>query len=86
MSLNLDQIEAEALKLPETSRAELLERLMMSFQQSPHWDDQVACLWAEEAERRDRAMSEAGDEGVAAEEVFRQLRSRHQYPLEAAIK
>jgi putative addiction module component (TIGR02574 family) len=76
MSLSVDEIEAEALKLPEASRAELLERLMLSFQKSPEWDDQIARTWAEEAERRDQEMTATGDEGVPAEEVFRQLRSR----------
>lgn len=76
MSLSVDEIEAEALKLPEGSRAELLERLMLSFQRSLDWDDPIARTWAEEAERRDQEMTATGDEGVPAEEVFRQLRSR----------
>lgn len=76
MSLSVDEIEAEALKLPEASRAELLERLMLSFQRSLEWDDPIARTWAEEAERRDQEMTATGDEGVPAEEVFRQLRSR----------
>lgn len=76
MSLSIDEIEAEVLKLPEEARTELIERLMTGFQKSRPWDDKIARTWAEEAERRSREMTETGDEGVPAEEVFRRLRSR----------
>jgi putative addiction module component (TIGR02574 family) len=76
MSLSIDEIEAEVLKLPEEARTELIERLMTGFQKTQGWDDQIARTWAEEAERRSREMTETGDEGVPAEEVFRRLRSR----------
>lgn len=77
MGFSLDEIEAAALSLPEASRAELMERLMLSFQKSSDWNDQIARTWTEEAVLRDQEMTETGDEGIPAEEVFRQLRSRH---------
>lgn len=74
MSWTLDQIEAEALKLPEESRAKLVERLLLSFDEA-EMDREVEQSWLEEAERRDREMTESGDPGIPAAEVFRRLRS-----------
>jgi hypothetical protein len=42
----------------------------------PEQEQEIALVWAREAERRSQEMDKTGDEGIAAEEVFRQLRSR----------
>ena len=75
MSLTVDQIEAAARELPESARAELLERLLRSFEQDLDLDQSVAEAWAEEAERRDAEMSRTGDPGIPAEEVFARIES-----------
>jgi putative addiction module component (TIGR02574 family) len=77
MSRTLEQIEDEVLRLPEESRARLMERLLASFQEPAGSDGQdVARAWAEEAQRRDDEMSSGREKGLAAEEVFSKLRSR----------
>lgn len=60
MARTVDEIEAEALHLPENDRARVFESLLLSFQVSE--DDETARAWAEEAQRRDQAM-ENGEEG-----------------------
>jgi len=71
----VDEIEAAARQLPENARAELLERLLRSFEQDLDLDESVAEAWAEEAERRDEEMSRTGDPGIPAEEVFSRIQS-----------
>lgn len=38
-------------------------------------EQEIALIWAREAERRSQEMDQSGDEGIPAEEVFRRLRS-----------
>jgi hypothetical protein len=71
MGMSLDQIEAAALALPEESRAQLVGALLLSFEKANQGDDEVAQVWADEAERRDAEMERSGDQGIPAEEVFR---------------
>jgi hypothetical protein len=76
MSRTLDQIEDEVLRLPEKSRAKLMEVLLSSFQdQVGSGEEVIARAWVEEAERRDDEMS-SGGKGLAAQGVFSKLRSR----------
>jgi hypothetical protein len=77
MSRPLEQIEGEVLRLPEESRAKLMELLLSSFLDPAGSDEEViASAWVEEAERRDDEMSRGGEKGVATQEVFSKLRSR----------
>jgi hypothetical protein len=76
MGMTLDQIEAEALALPEELRAKLVGMLLLSFEKANQSDDEVAQAWAEEAERRDEEMERGDQQGVPAEEVFDRLGSR----------
>ena len=39
----------------------------------PEQEQEIALVWAREAERRSQDMDETGDEGIPAEEVFRRL-------------
>jgi putative addiction module component (TIGR02574 family) len=76
MNRNLDPIEAEALGLPEKSRARLVEHLFLSFREEPGGDEAgIVQAWIEEAERRDQKMDSGREPGIPAEEVFRKLRS-----------
>lgn len=73
--MSFDEIEAEALRLPEPDRARLFSSLLQSFGESPQ-DVEVAQVWAEEAVRRDQAMEREGEEsGISADEVFKELRA-----------
>ena len=71
MTMTVEQIEAEALKLPEPARADLLGRLMHSLADVA--DRGVAEAWAQEAVRRDDEMESGSVAGVPATEVFEAL-------------
>ncbi|MBW8873692.1 MAG: addiction module protein [Acidobacteria bacterium] len=73
MARTVDEIEAEALNLPEDDRARVFESLLLSFQ-GPE-NDETARAWAEEAQRRDQAMENGEEPGIPAEEVFRKAHS-----------
>lgn len=75
MSLTVDEIEAAARELAQDARAELLGRLMRSFEQDLDIDESAAHAWADEAERRDEEMTRTGDPGIPAEEVFAKVRA-----------
>lgn len=73
--MTLDQIQAEALKLPDESRIKLFESLLRSFEEQQDLDEGVARVWAEEAERRAQAMADGSEPDIPAEEVFARVRS-----------
>lgn len=73
--MTLDQIEAEALKLPDESRIKLFESLMRSFEERLDLDEGIARVWAEEAARRDRAMENGSEPEIPADEVFARVRA-----------
>lgn len=71
MSASNEHIIQEALALPPEDRAELVERLLASFQTppDPHLDE----LWAREAEDRLNAYDRGDLGAVSAEEVFARI-------------
>jgi len=72
--MNLDDVEAEALKLEPAARARLATKLLASLEALS--DEENLRLWAEEAERRDDAWESGGHTGHPVEEVFRETRAR----------
>ncbi|MFY9819900.1 MAG: addiction module protein [Thermoanaerobaculia bacterium] len=84
MARTADEIEAEALNLPEADRARVFESLLLSFQ-APE-DDEITRAWAEEAERRDQAMESGEEPGIPAEEVFRKAQERRRETLAASAE
>ena len=74
MSASSEQILKEALALPLRERAELLERLLGTFQSPP--DARLDELWAREAEDRLDAFERGELRAVPAEEVFDRIRQR----------
>jgi putative addiction module component (TIGR02574 family) len=68
MSANSEQILQQVLALSPQDRAEVLERLMASFQIPP--DPDLDQLWAKEAEDRLDAYDRGELSAVSAEEVF----------------
>ena len=72
--MTIGEIESEALRLNPSDRARLAERLLDSLETLS--EEENARLWADEAERRDRAWDTNGDAGRAAPEVFRDVRAR----------
>jgi putative addiction module component (TIGR02574 family) len=71
MSANSEQILQQALALSPQDRAEIVERLLASFQMppDPHLDE----LWAREAEERLDAYDRGELGAVPAEEVFARI-------------
>jgi putative addiction module component (TIGR02574 family) len=71
MSASSDQILQQALALSPKDRAEVVERLLASFQSppDPHLDE----LWAAEAEDRLDAYDRGELGAVPAEEVFARI-------------
>lgn len=74
MSTNSEQILKEALALPLQERAELVERLLATFQSAP--DPHIDELWVREAEDRLDAYDRGEIKAVPAEEVFNRIRQR----------
>lgn len=74
MSANSEQILKEALALPPQERAELVERLLATFQSPP--DPKLDELWARESEDRLAAYDRGELEAIPAEEVFERIRQR----------
>lgn len=71
MSASSEQILQQALALSPQDRAEIVERLLASFQvpPDPHLDE----LWAREAEDRLDAYDRGELGAVPAEEVFARI-------------
>lgn len=74
MSANAEKILQEALNLPTRDRAEVLERLLATFQEAP--DPELDKLWAQEAEDRLDAYDRGELGCVSAEEVFDRIDQR----------
>jgi Putative addiction module component len=73
--MTLENLEAAVLLLPRDAQATLLARLLEHLGQSSEIDQEVAAVWAEEAERRDRAMDDGQVAGIAAEQMFQRIRA-----------
>lgn len=73
--MTLENLEAEVLALPKDSQAALLARLLEYLGQSDEIDREVASVWVEEAERRDRAMDSGDITEVPAEQIFQRIRA-----------
>ena len=71
MSASSEQILQQALALPTQDRAEIVERLLASFQTPP--DPRFDELWAREAEDRLDAYDRGELRAVPAEEVFARI-------------
>lgn len=73
--MTLENLEAEVLSLPRDSQATLLARLLDHLGQSDEIDQEVASVWAEEAERRDQSIDDGQTAGVPAQQVFQRIRA-----------
>ena len=71
MSTNAEKILQEALNLPTQDRAEVLERLLATFQEPP--DPEIDRLWAREAEERIEAHDRGELGSISAEDVFARI-------------
>jgi putative addiction module component (TIGR02574 family) len=71
MSTNAEKILQEAMRLPAQDRAEVLERLLATFQEPP--DPELDRLWAREVEDRLEAYDRGEVGSVPADEVFARI-------------
>lgn len=67
--MNIQELEAEALKLDPKARARLAGKLLSSLEELS--EEEVTQLWAEEAQRRDAQMDADPDSELPAEDVLR---------------
>jgi hypothetical protein len=71
MSIPLDTLEAEVLKLPTGARSHLLDRLIASL----GTDAEIEEAWAFEAERRDAEVDDGKVTTVPGAELLERLRA-----------
>jgi putative addiction module component (TIGR02574 family) len=74
MSDNYDEILSAALSLPPGARAMLADHLLESLDAEDQ--KRIDAIWAEEAERRVRAIDEGRVELIPGDEVLADLRTR----------
>ena len=74
--LTIEQLTHDALTLPENERARLVQTLLQSLE--PSIDDGVDAAWDAEVARRVESVRQGTAQGRPAEEVFRDIRARHQ--------
>ena len=69
MEIRLDEIAADAMRLPLRDRVRLAQRLVSSLDDQV--DTDVEALWAAEAERRLNELRTGAVKGIDAAEAFR---------------
>ena len=72
MSTNLDQLTADAMKLPLRDRVQLAQRLVSTIDDEVETDTEA--LWFAEAERRLEEPRSGKVQGISAEDSFRNAR------------
>lgn len=72
MSLTLDQITEEAMKLPADSKAELADRLVESLDSAD--PDEIQRLWSAEAIRRRDEIRSGKVKRIPGEQVLDEVR------------
>jgi len=75
MSATIEQITHDALTLPETERAHLAQTLLQSLEPA---EEGVEQAWAAEVGCRLERVRQGTAQGRPADEVFRDIRARHQ--------
>ena len=74
MSANFDEVLSAALSLSPNARAMLADHLLSSLDTEN--EKRIEAIWAEEAERRARAIDEGRTELIPGEEVMARIRER----------
>jgi len=72
MSLTIDQLEQEAMRLPAASRARLADKLVESLDSTEI--DEIQRLWADEAVRRSDEVRSGHVTSIPGEEVLAEVR------------
>jgi putative addiction module component (TIGR02574 family) len=69
MSTDLDQLTAEAMKLPLRDRVQLAQRLVSTI--DDEFETDTEALWFAEAERRLEELRSGKVQGIDSEDAFR---------------
>jgi hypothetical protein len=72
--MTIEQLEAEALKLPRHARARLAESLISSLDD----DSEIELAWEDEAEKRYQLYLAGKEDTLSADEAIAQIRSELQ--------
>jgi putative addiction module component (TIGR02574 family) len=72
MNTNLDQLTADAMKLPLRDRVQLAQRLVSTVDDEVEADTEA--LWFAEAERRLEELRSGRVQGIPSDDVFRNAR------------
>jgi putative addiction module component (TIGR02574 family) len=72
MSSSLDQLTADAMKLPLRDRVQLAQRLVSTLDDEVEGDTEA--LWFAEAERRLEELRSGKVQGIPADDIFRNAR------------
>lgn len=72
MSINLDQLTADAMKLPLRDRVQLAQRLVSTIDEVVEAD--IEALWYAEADRRLNELRNGKVQGVDSEDAVRTAR------------
>lgn len=72
VSISLEALEAEVLKLPAADRSHLLERLIVSLDSDPEIEE----AWEREADRREAELESGSVAAIPGEEAMLRLRAR----------
>ena len=74
MVKHTEKLLTQALQLPPIERAELIERLFLSFEFPSR--NSIDNLWSEEVESRIDAYEKGELKGLSAENVFKKINSK----------
>ena len=72
MSITIETLEAEVLKLAPSERSRLLERLILSLDA----DAEVEDAWAREADRREAELDSGAVTAIPGDQMMDRLRAR----------
>ena len=72
MSIPVEVLEVEVLNLPPAERSRLLDRLLLSLDADPEWEE----AWAQEADRREAEINAGRAGWLPGEEVVARLRTK----------
>ena len=77
MGISLPEIENDALQLTAEDRARLAVRLLESLEPTTESPDEIEKLWLATAERRFQELRDGVVEGIPAQKVFANIRSKY---------
>jgi putative addiction module component (TIGR02574 family) len=72
MTIPIEVLEAELLSLSPADRSRLVDRLLVSLNHDPAWEE----AWGDEADRREARLTADPQQWVPVEQALAQARAR----------